>query len=40
LDDWRRRASVFNDNVKDISRLLQKLVSINNRALLYDIYNY
>ncbi|CAF4562714.1 unnamed protein product, partial [Rotaria sp. Silwood2] len=40
LNDWRRRASIFHENVKDVSRLLQKLVSINNRALLYDIYNY
>ncbi|CAF1341997.1 unnamed protein product, partial [Rotaria sordida] len=40
LNDWRCRASVFHDNAKDISRLLQKLVAIHNRALLYDVYNY
>ena len=40
LNEWRRRASVFHDHAKTLGRLLQKMVSIHNRALLYDIYNY
>ncbi|CAF1464001.1 unnamed protein product [Rotaria magnacalcarata] len=40
LDEWRCRAQLFHNNAKNISRLLEKLIKIQNRALLYDVYNY
>ncbi|CAF1237614.1 unnamed protein product, partial [Adineta ricciae] len=40
LDEWRCRASSFHDRVKSINRLVQRLTTIHNRCLLYDIYSY
>lgn len=40
LSEWRRRASAFHEHAKTVGRLLQKMVAIHNRALLYDVYNY
>ncbi|CAF1317521.1 unnamed protein product [Adineta steineri] len=40
LNEWRCRALLFHENAKNIGRLLQKMVAIHNRALLYDVYNY
>ncbi|CAF4421159.1 unnamed protein product, partial [Adineta steineri] len=40
LNEWRSRALLFHENAKNSGRLLQKMVAIHNRALLYDVYNY
>ncbi|CAF1144432.1 unnamed protein product [Rotaria sordida] len=40
LNEWRCRSSSFHNNAKNISRLVQRLTTIHNRSLLYDIYNY
>ncbi|CAF1646108.1 unnamed protein product, partial [Adineta ricciae] len=40
LNEWRCRAAIFHNHAKTVGRLLQKLVAIHNRALLYDVYNY
>ncbi|UJR24030.1 hypothetical protein I4U23_026995 [Adineta vaga] len=40
LDEWRCRALSFHDRVKSINRLVQRLTTIHNRSLLYDVYNY
>jgi protein O-GlcNAcase/histone acetyltransferase len=40
LNEWRCRASSFHNNTKNISRLVQRLTTIHNRSLLYDVYHY
>ncbi|CAF3441569.1 unnamed protein product [Rotaria sp. Silwood1] len=40
LNEWRCRALSFHNNVKNVGRLVQRLTTIHNRSLLYDIYNY
>jgi protein O-GlcNAcase/histone acetyltransferase len=40
LNEWRCRALLFNNHAKSIACLLEKFISIHNRALLYDLYNY
>jgi hypothetical protein len=39
-NEWHCRALLFHNFAKSISCLLQKLLSIHNRALLYDLYSY
>ncbi|CAF4456543.1 unnamed protein product, partial [Rotaria magnacalcarata] len=40
LNEWHCRASSFHNNAKNVGRLVQRLTTIHNRSLLYDIYNY
>ncbi|CAM4976801.1 unnamed protein product [Rotaria socialis] len=40
LNEWHCRASSFHNNAKHVGRLVQRLTTIHNRSLLYDIYNY
>ena len=40
LEQWRCRASVFHESAKMVNRLVQRLTTIANRSLLYDVYHY
>ncbi len=40
MNDWHCRVLLFDNYTKRVSRLFEKLICIDNRALLYDIYNY
>jgi len=40
LNQWRCRASTFHNYTKTINRLVQRLITIPNRSLLYDLYGY
>ena len=40
LQEWRDRAAKFEELVKAVSRMAEKLSKIPNRALLYDMYAY
>ena len=40
LEQWRCRASAFHESAKMVNRLVQRLTTIANRSLLYDVYHY
>lgn len=40
INEWRSRASSFHNYAKNVNRLVQRLTTIHNRSLLYDLYNY
>ena len=39
-EEWKRRSSIYREKVKEIQHFYERMIAMNNRAVLYDLYGY